>query len=223
MWISSLAFINQSISVLPKGRSFTANSAFSILPSSQTSFSYLRKSIYHYVLYHHIFFYLELSSRLPFLLEHSSPGNSLLASGPANFFFSSLLVPALFFFLPLFLEQLHFLFYLSILHASSFTIPISQMPVVFAHSVIVSKSLYHTTPHSAQSTSLKFSLFRSYFPKGPQKMLLLPLKASFTSAILCFTCWQQFMLVLILHPKYLKLSNGQNIHSQMVGRKFICG
>ena len=76
------------------------------------------KSIYHNVAYHlDIFFCLELSSHLPYLLEHPSIGSSFIASGPANIFSSSLSVPALFFLLPLFLAQLHFLFCLSILHS----------------------------------------------------------------------------------------------------------
>ena len=104
------------------------------------------------------------------VLEHPSAGSSILASGPTNFFSSSLSVPALFFLLPLFQAQLHFLFCLSILHAPSFSIPTSQMlPVVFAHSVVVFRSLHHTTLHSTQNTSL---VFYSSFSKGPQKMLL---------------------------------------------------
>ena len=57
-----------------------------------------------------IFLCLELSSHLPYLLEHPSAGSSFLASGLANLFSSSLSVPALFFLLPLFLAQLNFLF-----------------------------------------------------------------------------------------------------------------
>ena len=110
----------------------------------------------------------ELSFRLTFLLEHPSAVNSFLASGPANFFSLSLSVPALCFLLPLFLAQLHFLFCLSILHTPSFLISISQMlPVVFAHSIIVSKSLHHTTLDSTQSTSLAFSLV--LFPRVRRK------------------------------------------------------
>ena len=57
---------------------------------------------------------------------------------------------------------------------------------------------YYTTLHSNHFTSLLLS----YFSKGPQKVLLFLLKASFAIAILCFTSWQQFMLLLILHHKY---------------------
>ena len=60
---------------------------------------------------------------------------------------------------------------------------------------------YNATLHTKHFTSL----FRGSFSKGPQKMLLFLLKAYFAIAILCFTSWQQFMLLLILHPKYLKL------------------
>ena len=125
----------------------------------------------------YIFFCRELSSHLPFLLEHTSAGSSFLASGPVNLFFSSLSVPAVFFLLPLFLAQLHFLFYLSILHAPAFSIPTSQMlPVVFAHSVVASKSLYDTTLHSTQSTSQASSLV--LFPRSAENVSL-PVKGFF--------------------------------------------
>ena len=54
--------------------------------------------------------------------------------------------------------------------------------VVFAHSVVESKSLRHTTLHTTQNTSLASSLV--LFSKGLQKMLLFLLKASFAIAIL---------------------------------------
>ena len=117
------------------------------------------------------------------VLEHPSAGSYFLASVPANFFSPHLSVPALFFLLPLFLAQLLFLFCLSILHAPSFSIPTSQMlPVVFAHSVVVSKSLHHTTLHSTHSTSLV--TFVVLFPRVRRKCfffcerLLLPLLSS---------------------------------------------
>ena len=97
--------------VLPKGRSFTANSEFSTLPSSQPSFSYLHTIHFSLCcLSSDIFFCLEPSSRLPFLLEHPPAGSSFLTSSPIIFFSSSLSVTALFFLLPLFLAQLHFYF-----------------------------------------------------------------------------------------------------------------
>ena len=61
---------------------------------------------------------------------------------------------------------------------------------------------YNTTLHTKHFTSL----FHSSLSKGPQKMLLFLLKASFAIAILCFPSGQQFRLLLILHSKYLKLS-----------------
>ena len=153
---------NQSInhSALPKGRSFIENSASSTLPSSQSSFSYLHTvHLSECCLSTYIFFCREPSSRLPFLLENPSAGSSFLVSDPANLFSSSLLDPALFFFLPLFLAQLHCLFCLSVLYAPSFSMSTSQMlPVVFVLSVVVSKSLHHTTLHSTQTTSLASSI-----------------------------------------------------------------
>ena len=155
--ILKISIINHSI--LPKGKSFISNSAFPLL-SSYSPFIIM--------LSFDILFCLELSSRLPFLQEHPSAGTSFLTNGPANFFFSSLSVPALFFLLPLFLAQLHFLFCLSILHAPSFSIPTSQMlPVVFSHSVVVSRSLHHTTLHSTQNTSLVSSVV--LFPRVRRK------------------------------------------------------
>ena len=124
--------------------------------------------------YHNIVRRLISSSASNFLLFYHSfqsilqPGSSFLASGPAHFFSSSLSVPALFFLLPLFLAQLHFLFCLSILHASSFSITTSQMlPVVFAYSVVVCRSLHHTTLHSTQNTSIVSSVV--LFPMARRK------------------------------------------------------
>ena len=66
-----------------KWRSFTANPAFSTLPSSQPSSSYLHTvHLSSCCLSPDIFFSRELSSRLSFLLEHPSAGSSFLASGP---------------------------------------------------------------------------------------------------------------------------------------------
>ena len=55
----------------------------------------------------------------------------------------------------------------------------------FRRSVQVSAP-YNTTFHTKHFTSL----FLSSFSKGPQKMLLSLLKASFAIAIFCFTSWQ---------------------------------
>ena len=69
------------------------------------------------------------------------------------------------------------------------------------------RSVQVSAPYNATLLTKHFiSLFLSSFPKGQQKMLLFLLKASFDNAILCFTSWQQFMLLLKLHTKYLKLS-----------------
>ena len=91
---------------------------------------------------------------IPFRASFST--HFLLSQWPSQFLFlffisSSIILPS-----PLFLVQLHVLFCLSILHAPSFSISTSQMlPVVFAHSVVVSKSPHHTTLHSTQNTSLE--------------------------------------------------------------------
>ena len=98
-----------------------------------------------------------------------------MASDPANFFSSSLSVPALFFLrtLP---STTAFLFCLSVLHATS--VSTSQMlPVVLAHfrrRVQVSAP-YNATFHTKHFASLVFSSFS----KGPQKMLLSLLKSFF--------------------------------------------
>ena len=88
-----------------------------LYPLLSLPFCIFTQSIYHNVVYH---------------LISPSAGSSFLASGPSNFFYSSSLsVPALFFILPLFQAQLHFLFYLSVLHPPPFSIFTSQMlPVV---------------------------------------------------------------------------------------------
>ena len=165
-------------SVLPKGRYFTANAAFSTLPSSQ-SFLYLYTIHLSWCcLSSDIFFCYESSSRLPFILEHPSAGSSFLASDPANFFSSSLSVPALFFLLALFEAELHFLFYQSILHAPFLSIFRSQMQIqLFLLIPSMSKSLHHITLHSTQSTSLASSLV--LFPRVCRKNASLPVKSFF--------------------------------------------
>ena len=91
----------------------------------------------------------------------------LLSQWPIQLLFL-LSVPALLFHLPFFEAQLNILFWLSILHAPSFSIFTCQViPVVFAHSVVVSKFLHHTTLHSTQSTSLASSLV--LFPRVRRK------------------------------------------------------
>ena len=80
-------------------------------------------------------------------------------SGPANFFFSSLLNSTLFVFRPLFLTQLHFLFCLSISHAPFFSIYTFLMLIVVPpHSILMSMFLHCTMPHSTQNNLLVSSL-----------------------------------------------------------------
>ena len=151
-------------SVLSKVRSFAANSAFSILPTSQPSFSYLHTvNLSYCCLSSDIFFCLELSSHLPYLPEHPSFSRQfLLSQWPSQFLFlflisSSIILPS-----PTLSSTTAFLFCLSILHAPSLSIPTSQMlPVVFAHSVVVSMSLHHRTLHYTQKTSLVSSVVLS--------------------------------------------------------------
>ena len=132
--------------------------------------------IYHEIIRMSIILYL-LLPRTFFLLEHSSAGSFFLASDPVNLFSYSLSVPALFFLLPLFLAHLQFLFCLAILHAPSFSISTSQiLPVGFAYSVVVSKSLHHTTLHSTQSLSLASSLVLF---EGSAENASLPVKSFF--------------------------------------------
>ena len=140
-----------------------------LYPLLSLHFHIFTQSFYHnVVLSSDIIFCFKLSFHSPFLLENPSAGSSFLASGPTNFFSSSLLVPALFFLLPFFLAQQHFLFYLSILQAPSFSLSTSLiLPLIFAHSGIVSKSLHHTTLQSTQSTSLVSSTVR--FPRVRRK------------------------------------------------------
>ena len=119
------------------------------------------------------------------VLEHPSAGSSFLASGPANFFSSSLSIPALFFLLPLFLAQLHF--FIMCVHCIRSILPhihisnASRRFFSFRRSAQVSAP-YNATLHTKHFTSL----FLTSFSKGPQKILLLLLKASFTISILYF-------------------------------------
>ena len=119
-------------------------------------------SIIWYRLLPRTFFSFTIHSRASFSRQF------LLSQWSSQFLFPSLSVPALFFLLPLFLAQLYFLFCLSILHALSFSIPTSQMlPVVFDHSVVVSRSMHHTTLHTTQNTLLVSSVV--LFPRARRK------------------------------------------------------
>ena len=74
-------------------------------------------------------------------------------------------------------RSVNFFFCLSIVHASSFYISTSQiLPVVFAHSVVASKPLQHTTLHSTQRTSLAPSLV---LLQGSAENSSLPVKSFF--------------------------------------------
>ena len=92
----------------------------------------------------------------------------LLSQWPSQFLFfffisSSIILPS-----PTLSGTTTFLFSLSILHAPSFSISTSQtLPDIFAHSVVVSKSLNHTTLHSTQSTTLVSSVV--IFPRARRK------------------------------------------------------
>ena len=156
--------INQSInqsnnhSVLPKDRSFTANWAFSTLPCSQLSFRNFIQSIYHKVVYHLI---SSAANFLPFTIpSRASFSKQLLLSQWTSqllFLFSissSIILPS-----HTLSSTTAFLFCLSILHAPSFSISASEcFQSFFAHSVVESKSLHHTTLHSTEGTSLASSL-----------------------------------------------------------------
>ena len=91
-----------------------------------------------------------------------------LSQWPSRFLFlffisSSIILPS-----PTLSSTTAFLFCLSILHALFFSISTSQMlPVVFAHSVVVSMSMHHTTLYFTQSTSPASSLV--LFPRARRK------------------------------------------------------
>ena len=135
-------------------------SAF-LFVSSYSPF-FIMLSIIWYLHLPRTFFSFTIPSRASFSRQF------LLSQWSSQFLSSSLSVPSLLFLLPLFLAQLQFLFCLSILHAPSFSKSTSQMlSVVLAHSAVVSKSLYHTTLHSTQSTSLVS--FIVLFPRARRK------------------------------------------------------
>ena len=137
-----------------------------LYPLLSLPFRIFIQSIYLNVVYHLIS--SSASSHLPYLLELPSAGSSFLASVPAYFFFflisSSIILPS-----PTLSRTTEF-FILSILHAPSFSIPTSQMlPVVLPHSVVVSRSLHHTTLLSTQDTLLVCSVV--LFPRARRKCL----------------------------------------------------
>ena len=140
-----------------------------LYPLLSPPFRIFIQSIYHNVVYHLIS--SAASNFLPICHTFQSILQQAFPSQPVSqliSFSSALSVSALFFLFPLFIAQLHFLFYLSILHAPSFSIPTSQMlPVVFAHSVVVYMSLHHTPLHSTHNTSIVSSVV--LFPRIRRK------------------------------------------------------
>ena len=99
---------NQSVIVFYPRASLSLQTQHSPLyPLLSLPFRIFIQSIYYNVLYYLI---PSAANLLPVYREHPSGGSSFLASGPANFFSSSLSVPALLFVLPLFPAQLHFYF-----------------------------------------------------------------------------------------------------------------
>ena len=156
-------------------------------------------SIIWYLLLPRTFFPFTIPSRASFNRQF------LLSQCPNQFLFlflisSSIILPSptLSSTTAFFILSVHFT--LSILLHTHISNPSSRF-CSFRGSVQVSAP-YNTTLYTKHFTSL----FRSSFPKDPRKCFFFLLKASFAIAMLCFTCWQQFMLLLILHPKYLKQS-----------------
>ena len=157
---------------------FTANSALSTLPYSQPSFSNLHTI--HLSMLSIIWYLLLPRTYFPFIIPSraSYSKRSFLASDPVNFSPYSLSVPALFFLLPLFLAQLHFLFWLSILHAPSIS-NASNRFCSFRRNVQVSAPL-----NAILYTKHFTSVFLFSFSKGPQKMLLFLFKVSSSALLL---------------------------------------
>ena len=171
-------------SVLPKGRSFTANLAFSTLPLLSLPLHILIHSIYHVV--DHLIS-SSAASFLPFIIPSRSSFSRhfLFSQCPSQFLFlffisSSIILPS-----PTLSSTTAFLFCMSILHTPSFSISTSQMlPVVFAHSVVVFKFLHHTTLHSTKSTP-QVSSFSSFF-QGSAENASLSVKSFFCCPLLYF-------------------------------------
>ena len=153
----------------------TLFSAF-LFVSSHSPFIMLL-SVICYLLLPRTFFPFTIPSRVSFSRQF------LLSQSPSQFLFlffisSSILLPS-----PTLSSITEYLFCLVYFtHSILPHIHISNASSHFYHSVVVSKSLHHTTPHSTQSTSLVSSLV--FPPKDPQKMLLFLLKASFAITIL---------------------------------------
>ena len=82
----------------------------------------------------------------------------LLSQWPSQFIFLFFISCSIILPFPTLSSTTAFLFRSSILHAPSISISTSKMFLVFARSVILSRSLHHTTLHSTQSTSLVSSI-----------------------------------------------------------------
>ena len=168
---STWCFVVQSILVFCPSRSFTANSAFSTLPSSRPSFSYLHTVHLSWCcLSSDIFFCREPSSHLPFLLEHPSAGTSFLVSGPANFFFisSSIILTS-----PI--PSNTTAFFILSYHFTRSILLHNHISNAYNRFCSFRRSLQVSAPYNA---TFQTSLFLSSFSKGPQKMLLLLLLSS---------------------------------------------
>ena len=156
---------------------------FPLYPLLSLPFSIFIQSIYYNVIPS---FAENVHYRLQFLVEHPSAGSSFSTSDQANFFSSSLSVPALFFLLPLFLTKLHF-FVLSVHFTRSIFLH-THISNVSSRFCAFRRSFQVSVPNTPTLHAKHFtSLFLSSFSKGPQKMVLFLLKASFAIAILCFT------------------------------------
>ena len=132
----------------------------SIILPSPTLFSTTAFFILFYTIIHHIHISSASTRFCSFRcsVQVSAPYNATLHSKHLTGLFPSSFVIAILCFTS-FQHNCIFYFFLSILHAPTFSISTSQMlPVIFAHSVVVSKSLHHITLHSTQTTSLISSL-----------------------------------------------------------------
>ena len=146
------------------------------------------QSIYHDVVYHlKIFFCRELSSRLPFLLEHPSAGSYFLLSGPASFFSSSLQFEHYTAFSHSFQHNCVFILSIHFTRTILLHIHISNASSRFCS---FRRSVQVPAPYNATLRTKHYtSLFLSSVSKSPQKILLFLLKTFFAIVILCFTSW----------------------------------
>ena len=139
------------------------------------------------IIKHYLILYIPLSRTFfPFTIpsRESFSRQFLLSQWPSQFLFflfisSTIILPSSI----LSSTTKFFLFCLSISHAPAFSTSTYQMfPAVFAHSVVVLKSLHRTTLHSTQSISLVSSL--DLFSRSRRKYLF-SVKIFFAISILC--------------------------------------